>query len=235
MKSREEYEGEKRDGETPDRAPSLSESSEDSCDKIESLESKVLAKLKILNLNNKKAKLMARIYTSTIADKRISSTIPELDIVVVSDILERPHYLKYLEGYLTEMFSLLVSRALSKEHQKGESYLLENFDEIYDKYCKVERNIENVLADLKQVCKTEHMKQGQFLDNSIGKSESSPLSLDKLTQISPSTYQNSLKNKPVEIFCDFIVDVKDLDSPASKFLPQHTIIQRVPFKVVSSY
>lgn len=214
---------------TPDRASSPSYSSEESEDKFESLETNVISRLKTLTFQNIKAKFMAKIFTSKLAQKALSFWVPELDVIAVTEIIEKPHFMEPLEAFLKKNFSDLVNKGLARDNPKGAQTIDENFADIYKKYTKEKKSIEQMLSELKGLYGSPSNQPCSLNSDGMMAVSSSADVYSKAFKSEPNVIVD--KPSPVVVSRDLVLDVKELDSPASKFLPHGPVMQKVPFKV----
>lgn len=205
------------------------ESSNESEDKIDTVESRVLSRLANLTFTNKKAKFMMQIFTSKNSEKKVITWIPDLDIIAVSKILDQPHYMKNLEALLSKAFSDMVLQGLAKDNPETAALIDGKFEEIYKRLSNGKASVDQILQELKNLVAVSNAATSGTLPLS-SVSVSSPGDLFcKVSKSEPHVHIE--KPPPIIVPKDLAVDIKELDSPASHFLPQGPVIQKVPFKV----
>lgn len=209
---------------------SLNESSVESEDKINTLELEVLSRLKALTFNSKRARFMAKIFTSAISERRTLSWVPDLDVLKLYEIIQQPHFMPKLEAAMNDSYFELLNNGIAKGNKTIAEKIDEAFDGVYAKCSSSHMPPESILEELKAIGLKEVGKSGGATTND--QSISSPDHLFcKVSKSEPHLQVE--KPAPLEVPKDFRIVVKgeELDSPASKFLPHGPIVQKIPFKV----
>lgn len=138
--------------------------------------------------------------------------------------------MKNLEIFLAKYFSDFVFQTLAKENMIVAQNIEDKFEETYTKLSSKKAPVEQIVAELKKIGLSSAGLPAPTKDDSTMVTVSSPGdSYYKTSKSEPHVHIE--KPCPIIVSRDLQVDVKELDSPASKFLPQGPVVQKVPFKV----
>ena len=212
-----------------ERSPSQVSSSEEN-DSSESPTEKAQTIIKSVRFKNRRANLIQRIYTKSSNEMRMSllEFLPDLDIRTVLAMPQQPGWPGILEHYFITIFSELLQNVLAKGNLQGQKYIDQNFEAIYDQQCERGLEVQQIVAELQAICKTEASRLRGLAPSVI---DPFPLHLSS-GGLSPSP---DCKQEMIEDQFSSPLHRKgensDLDSPPSKFLPHGEIVNRGHFKV----
>lgn len=208
------------DGEDlPDRDDGSEDTSNSVDSENETPENALVKKIANLNIDSPKAIFMIRVYKAQLP--KWSLFLPRIDLKRSTNILEKKDAKQVMEKYLEQIFEEFVVKGLAKDYPKSQEYILKNFQDIYEKYGKREESIGDLLDTIKNLAEVE------FFNSDNPENDQACQEYIKCDTIQP-------KNPAPEL--NIIIDFKyaggnEIDSPASKFLPSGSQLNKEQKKI----